>query len=174
MKDDFDFIETKVDAQYKQMNAFLQQDEINKHSVTVLEVGAGPSQPLAREFGQLFYTNDKYRCCLIRINPIKERTSQYKREKELFDELIAQHSKRTIDGSPELIAPLTEVPDFRQLNPADMRGVVLEEEQKYAALKNELIEIELPAKDGLWLLMQTLIKQKRLMRTARPRRGIKL
>ena len=66
------------------------------------------------------------------------------------------------------------MPDFRQLNPADMRSVVLEEEQKYAALKNELIEIELPAKDGLWLLMQTLIKQKRLMRTARPRRGIKL
>lgn len=157
MRDDFAFIETKVDAQYKRMNSFLQQKDINKHSVTVLEVGAGPSQPLAREFGQLFYTNDTYRCCLIRINPIKERTSQYKREKELFDELVTQHSKRAIDGSLQVTKQLTEVPDFRQQKPADMRSVVLEEEQKYAALKNELIEIELPAKDGLWMLMQALI-----------------
>jgi len=51
-------------------------------SITVLEIGAGPSQPLAREFGESLLFNDKYRTALIRINPVKERKSQYKWEKE--------------------------------------------------------------------------------------------
>jgi hypothetical protein len=43
--------------------------------MTVLEIGAGPVQPLAREIGESFLKNDKYRCALIRINPVKERRS---------------------------------------------------------------------------------------------------
>jgi len=44
-------------------------------SITVLEIGAGPVQPLARAVGEDLLKNDKTRCALIRINPIKERRS---------------------------------------------------------------------------------------------------
>jgi hypothetical protein len=40
----------------------------------VLEIGAGPVQPLAREYARMFLLNEKYRCCVIRINPVKERS----------------------------------------------------------------------------------------------------
>ena len=41
--------------------------------MTVLEIGAGPVQPLARNLGETMLKNDKYRCALIRINPVRER-----------------------------------------------------------------------------------------------------
>jgi len=80
MRDDFDWLESKVEAQNERMNEFFAKPEVNKHSITVLEIGAGPAQPLAREFAELFLKNDKYRCALIRINPVKERSSQYRYE----------------------------------------------------------------------------------------------
>lgn len=70
------------------MHEFLQRPDINKHSVTILEIGAGPVQPLARSFAETFLRNDKYRCALIRINPVKERLSQYGHELTQFEDLI--------------------------------------------------------------------------------------
>ncbi len=70
MRDDFEWIESKVAEQIERMNNFFKQEDIHKHSVTILEIGAGPVQPLAREFAEIFLKNDRYRCCLVRINPI--------------------------------------------------------------------------------------------------------
>jgi len=56
----------------------------------VLEIGAGPVQPLARTFAETFLKNDKYRCALIRINPVKERLSQYEHERQQFEDLVKQ------------------------------------------------------------------------------------
>ena len=38
----------------------------------------------------------------------------------------------------------------------DLRQIIFEEEKQYAALKNQLIEIQLGAKEALPLLLQTL------------------
>ena len=51
-------------------------------NMVILEIGAGPVQPLAREMAKLRFLNDKYKSTLIRINPIKERTAQYDWERE--------------------------------------------------------------------------------------------
>jgi len=75
MRNDFDWIETKSVDQMERMQKFFQSDNVRKHSLTVIEIGAGPVQPLAREFAEIFLKNDKYRCALIRINPVKERSS---------------------------------------------------------------------------------------------------
>jgi hypothetical protein len=75
MRDDVDWMEDQVSKQHEKMNEFLQRPDICKRSVTILEIGAGPVQPLARSFAETFLKNDKYRCALIRINPVKERTS---------------------------------------------------------------------------------------------------
>lgn len=50
--------------------------------MTVLEIGAGPVQPLARTIGEEFLKNDKIRSALIRINPRIERKGQFEWEKE--------------------------------------------------------------------------------------------
>lgn len=70
MRNDFEWIETKAFDQNKRMEDFFQSEGIKRHSLTVLEIGAGPVQPLAREFAEIFLRNDKYRCALIRINPV--------------------------------------------------------------------------------------------------------
>jgi hypothetical protein len=74
------------------MYKYFERDDILRRSVTVIEVGAGPVQPLAREFGEMFLKNDKYRCALIRINPIKERSSQYNDERDKFQNLVNKHA----------------------------------------------------------------------------------
>lgn len=75
MRDDFEWIEDKANAQNERMQAIFEREDTNKRSLTVIEIGAGPVQPIAREFAELFLKNDRYRCCLIRINPVKERAS---------------------------------------------------------------------------------------------------
>ena len=57
------------------MEDYFASPEINKKSITVIEIGASPVQPLSRRLGENFLKNDRYRCALIRINPIKERDS---------------------------------------------------------------------------------------------------
>lgn len=66
------------------LNAYFQSPQILKRSVTILEIGAGTAQPLSRRLGETFLKNDKYRCAMIRINPVKERDSQFKDEKKYF------------------------------------------------------------------------------------------
>ena len=70
------------------LETYFQSPAIYRRSVTVLEIGAGPVQPLARSLGETFLKNDKYRCALIRLNPVKERSSQYEDEQKYFRELI--------------------------------------------------------------------------------------
>jgi hypothetical protein len=62
-----------------------------RRSFTILEIGAGPVQPLAREMAKLKMLNDKYKATLIRINPLKERNGQYTWEKEQFEKISNQH-----------------------------------------------------------------------------------
>ena len=53
----------------------------------IIEIGTSPVQPIARELAMKKYLNDKYKCTLIRINPIKERTKEYQWEESKFDEI---------------------------------------------------------------------------------------
>ena len=80
MRDDVDWIEEELTTQLKKLNDYFQSPEINKRSITVIEIGAGSAQPLAKKMAEMFLKNDKYRCALIRINPVAERHSQYKDE----------------------------------------------------------------------------------------------
>jgi len=40
--------------------------------------------------------NDKYSTTLVRINPVKERTEQYKWEREQFEKISKQHDDKQI------------------------------------------------------------------------------
>lgn len=95
--------------------------------MTILEVGAGPVQPLAREVGEIFLKNDKVRCALIRINPIKERRSQYKWEKEQVQKLLKENTTED-DRVLEF-----EVPDYVGM---DSKYITKDEQREYDALKN--------------------------------------
>ena len=75
MRDDLDWIEGDVSRQADRLEDYFASPEINKRSITVLEIGAGPAQPMAKILAEAFLKNDKYRCALIRINPVKERNS---------------------------------------------------------------------------------------------------
>lgn len=91
MRGDLDWNETQYNEQSKKFGDFLARPDIHKRSVTVLEIGAGPAQPLSREFGLMFLRNERYRCCVIRINPIKERTEQFKYESGQFEEIAREY-----------------------------------------------------------------------------------
>ena len=88
MRDDVDWIEEELANQLQKLNDYFQSPEINKRSITVIEIGAGSTQPLAKKMAEMFLKNDKYRCALIRINPVAERHAQYKDEQNYFLELI--------------------------------------------------------------------------------------
>ena len=72
---------------------------------------------------------DSYRTALVRVNPVRERTSQYNWEKEQIDKLIKDHEGSGMEF---------EVPDFTI---KDMRDITKEEDKQYKALKNQLIEV---------------------------------
>ena len=69
----------------------------SKRSITVLEIGAGPSQPISRSLGENLLKNDKYRCSLIRINPIRERKSLYEWEQEEITKILKEHQGKITD-----------------------------------------------------------------------------
>ena len=99
---------------------------------------------MAKKLGEMFLRNDKYRCALIRINPVKERWSQYEDEKTYFTELIKRQRQRA--RLPEHGRDKAEVPELlasqvRNKLYDDNRHLVLEEERSIALLKNQLIEI---------------------------------
>ena len=77
MRDDLDWMEGDILKQMNRLEDYFKSQAINKRSITVIEIGAGPAQPLARKLAEIFLKNDKYRCALIRINPVKERLSQF-------------------------------------------------------------------------------------------------
>jgi hypothetical protein len=111
-----------------------------------LEIGAGPVQPLAREIGDDLLKTDSYRTALVRINPVRERGSQYHWEREEIEKLLKDHKDSGIDF---------EVPDFVV---KDTRAITKEEDKQLAALKNQLIEIQLGAKEALRLIKNELIR----------------
>ena len=90
--------------------------------------------------------NDSYRTALVRVNPIRERSSQYKWERGEIEKLI----KENIESGMEF-----DVPDFTI---KDMRSITKEEDKQYAALKNQLIEVQAGAKDALRLIKNELIR----------------
>lgn len=146
------------------LDEHFSKPEIYKHSVTVLEIGAGPVQPLARELAELFLQNDKYRCCLIRINPVRERRSQYQYERERFEQFVKDNQMRPIE---EFNLTAENIPNFLE---DDVRAETLDEEKRYTNLKNDLIEIELPAKEALPLLLQSMQEQRKKMKGVRASR----
>lgn len=60
-------------------NDFIKKNK--RRSMAIIEIGAGPVQPMARELGRTRFLNDKYKGTLISINPIKERLGHYKSER---------------------------------------------------------------------------------------------
>ena len=134
----------------KQNDYYIQWLEpVFKRSLTVIEIGAGPVQPIAREFAEGNLKNDKYRCALIRINPIKERRSQYLHEREEILKIVNSQGE---DYNPDN----TILPDYLRM---DNSEIVREEEKEYKALKNDLIEIQMGAKDALKMLKKAIIKE---------------
>ena len=89
LKNDLDFVEAETLTETRSFEQFLSENK--RRSFTILEIGAGTAQPLAREIARLKFLNDKYKTTLIRINPIKERTGQYNWEKEQFEKISVQH-----------------------------------------------------------------------------------
>lgn len=122
-------------------------DPRRHRSITVLELGAGPVQPLAREIGEDLLKTDTYRTALVRVNPVRERASQYQWEREEINKLLKEHQDSGMDF---------EVPDFTI---KDMRAITKEEDKQLEALKNQLIEIQTGAKDALRLIRNELFKQ---------------
>lgn len=87
LKNDLEFVEDSVNKQLKNFDDFLSENKRRKF--VVLEIGAGPVQPLAREIAKMRYLNDKYNTTLIRINPVAERSAQYGWEREQYEKMNA-------------------------------------------------------------------------------------
>lgn len=92
MRDDLEYVEDHTESEMRQFKTFL--NKTKRKSLTILELGAGPAQPLARTMARDRYLNDKYHVTLISINPRKERTAQYEWEKEKFETLHSQYEKK--------------------------------------------------------------------------------
>lgn len=73
LKMDMDWLETRTTRQSEAFQAWFEPRRTR--SMTVLEIGAGPVQPLARAIGEDLVKTDKFRCALVRINIVKERKS---------------------------------------------------------------------------------------------------
>ena len=84
-------------------------------------------QPIAREISDNFLKSDKYRCALIRINPVRERSSQYAWEKEQIINLL----KDNTNEKGELATTNFDVPDFLL---CDMANIIKDEEKELKAL----------------------------------------
>ena len=93
-REDLDWLDRHTSQQLTRMEEHFASPEINKKSITVIEIGAGTAQPMARRLGENFLKNDRYRCALIRINPVKERDSQYKDERAYFKQLIKRQRQQ--------------------------------------------------------------------------------
>ena len=77
---------------------------------------------------------------------MRERGSQYNWEKEEMEKLLKDHQDTGMNF---------EVPDFVV---KDTRAITKEEDKQLAALKNQLIEIQLGAKEALRLIKNELIR----------------
>ena len=73
LRNDMDWLETEAQRQNENFEKWFTPRD--KRSLTVLEIGAGPVQPLSRSIGESLLKDDKYRTALIRINPVSERDS---------------------------------------------------------------------------------------------------
>ena len=77
-----DFVESIHEKEMTNLDEFMKRNK--RRSFTVLLIGAGPVQPLAMNFAQKIFKNDKYRCTLVNINPRSEFISQYEWEQEQY------------------------------------------------------------------------------------------
>lgn len=126
LRSDLGWLEDDTADQLRRLDKFFKSKDVYKRSMTVLEIGAGPVQPLARHMGEKLFKNDKYRCALIRINPVKERDSQYKDEREYFLELVRRQRQQYFIGSSSENTANFEV---RNKLEDDNRYIVQEEEK---------------------------------------------
>ena len=113
LRHDMDWIEDKAISQMKKLDAWVEKNK--GRSMTVIEVGAGPVQPLARDFGQQFLLNDKYRCATVRINPIRERLGQYDDERNAFAKFQKEErADRRVDYLTEKVVKTSPIklPNF--------------------------------------------------------------
>jgi len=126
LKNDIQWIEDRAQLQDKNFAKWFQP--LKFRSLTILEIGCGPSQPIARSIADDLLKSDKYRCALVRINPVRERTSQYQWEKKELAQLLSDHT----DPHTREISDF-EVPD---LVFKDHSALVREEEKQLNALQN--------------------------------------
>ena len=103
-------------------------------------------QPLAREIGEDLLKTDSYRTALVRVNPLRERSSQYQWERDEINKLIKDYKDTGMD---------VEIPDYTI---KDMRAITKEEDKQLQALKNQLIEVQLGAKEALRLIKSEMLK----------------
>ncbi|CDW72524.1 UNKNOWN [Stylonychia lemnae] len=161
MKHDIDWMENFNSEMNKNFVSWLDRNE--KRSKTVIEIGAGPAIPLVRSISDAFLNNDKYRCTLIRINPRRERISEYKWEKEQIEKLINEDEAEKLNNFGEVQINLSKVeelkiPDYSQ---QDLSYLSKDEDREYQALKNELIEIQMGAEEALGLIKQGVLDELR-------------
>ena len=86
MKHDVNVVETlhmKMQDNYEKF-----ETKNDNRSLTIIEIGASPAFPQVRRLAETKLLNDKVRCCLIRINPIKERQSLYNWEEREITKII--------------------------------------------------------------------------------------
>ena len=106
MKHDVNVVETlhmKMQDNYEKF-----ETKNDNRSVTIIEIGASPAFPQVRRLAETKLLNDKVRCCLIRINPIKERQSLYNWEEREITKIIQdKRDEFNID---------TKIPNFLEMN----------------------------------------------------------
>ena len=61
--------------EHEDMEKWLQKNK--RRQTVIIEIGASCAQPIVRDMAMEKWLNDKYRCTLIRINPILERQEIY-------------------------------------------------------------------------------------------------
>ena len=88
MRNDLDFLENVLNEEMLRFQNFVRKNK--RRSMAIIEIGAGPVQPLAREFGRQKFLNDKYQTSLISFNPIKERTKHFEWERDQFEKIKGQ------------------------------------------------------------------------------------
>ena len=73
LKEDIGWIDTRAVKEDEEFKKWFEPNRLR--SLTILEIGCGPVQPIGRQIADNLLKSDKYRCAVVRINPVKERSS---------------------------------------------------------------------------------------------------
>lgn len=83
LQHDLDFVEDVFQKEYEELEHFMRLNK--RRQFTILEIGCSCVQPLARKLAMERWLNDKYKCTLIRINPLHERPELYQEEEDALE-----------------------------------------------------------------------------------------